>query len=56
MDVQVVSAASEALAVAVLQVSFWGVQWKPKSSKNKLWGLLWLKNSRSKSLKNLLSS
>jgi hypothetical protein len=48
MDVQVVSAASEALAVAVLQVSFWGVQWKPKGYESKLWGLLWLKRANPK--------
>ena len=48
MDVQVVSAASEALAVAVLQVSFWGVQWKRKGYERKLWGLLWLKRANPK--------
>ncbi len=54
-----VSAASEALAVAVLQVSFWGLQRKPKSNESKLWGLsVAQKSGRSKkaSLKNLLSS
>ena len=38
-DVQVVFAAHEALAVAVLQASLWGLQWKPKSYESKLWGL-----------------